>query len=150
MLVLPCSLDENQNEGVVKWLLDTYEDAELCPLEYSQLCSSSCSEADGSLTQYNSSNSEDVDVAAEMSDSGDPVNGREGKGEGEGEGEEGINSGDAEFSATVQADSRDLKLALSLLRMDQVHLLQAVQASKWPFNLKNGLNPAACYLILVA
>jgi 16S rRNA C967 or C1407 C5-methylase (RsmB/RsmF family) len=127
-----CSLDENQNEGVVKWLLDTYEDAELCPLEYSQLCSSSCSEADGSLTQYNGSKSEDVDVAAEMSGSGDPVNGREG--EGEGEGEEGINSGEAECSATAEADSRDLRLALSLVRMDQVHLLQAVRASKWPFN----------------
>ena len=33
-----CSLERSQNEEVVQWLLDTFEDAELCPLELSDLC----------------------------------------------------------------------------------------------------------------
>lgn len=35
-----CSLEKSQNEEVVQWLLDTFEDAELCPLKPTDLCGS--------------------------------------------------------------------------------------------------------------
>jgi hypothetical protein len=147
-----CSLDEKQNEGVVRWLLDTYEEAELCPLEYSQLCSSSYTEADGSLSQHNGIKSEDIDVAAGMSGRGDSLNSSKGEGEGQREGqrERGINIGEAKGRTDAEADSRDLGLALSLIRMDQVHLLQAVRASKWHFNFIDVMSPSHCYLMFVA
>ena len=124
-----CSLDENQNEGVVRWLLDTHEDAELCPVEPSQLCGSV---TDGSLRQYNVIKGEGAGADVDISARGNLLIGIEGERKGGGEGG-GVGEVEGRTEGEAEADSTDLGVALTLIRMDRVQLLQAVRTSKSPF-----------------
>ena len=114
MVYSTCSLDVNQNEGVVEWLLQTCSDAELCHLQLSDLSGSSsstlndqCEEVTGNnlLSHPNASSSLQLDTLTP-------------------------NNVEQHTDTTIECDESDLRHALSLLSMSPLEMVAAVNASK--------------------
>jgi 16S rRNA C967 or C1407 C5-methylase (RsmB/RsmF family) len=131
-----CSLEKSQNEEVVQWLLDTHRDAELCPLELSDLCGrppfkgendistmqtqSHTAEQRAALSKAESVTSsplEDSSSSIEYHTEAVATQCEESKKVSEEEEEE--------------EDMRDLDRALALIALSQPELLQAVEARKY-------------------
>ena len=117
MVYSTCSLDVNQNEGVVEWLLQTCSDAELCPLQLSDLSGTSststspipidqCQEDSGAdlLSHLSACSSLRLDTQT-------------------------LSNAEQHTDSAVGVDS-DLTHALSLLSLSPLEMVAAVDASK--------------------
>jgi 16S rRNA C967 or C1407 C5-methylase (RsmB/RsmF family) len=140
-----CSLEKSQNEEVVQWLLDTHQDAELCPLELSDLCGrpplkgendtstmqtqSHTAEQRAALTKAESVTSSPLEDSSSSSiqDHTEAVAPQ--------------CEGSKKVSEEEEEDIRDLDRALALIALSQPELLQAVEARKYSAQHSNAVVP---------
>jgi 16S rRNA C967 or C1407 C5-methylase (RsmB/RsmF family) len=129
-----CSLEKSQNEEVVQWLLDTHQDAELCPLELSDLCGRPPlkGENDTSTMQTQSHTAEQrAALRKAESVTSFPL---EDSSSGVKDHPEAVATQceeSKEVSEEEEEDMRDLDRALALIALSQPELLQAVEARKY-------------------
>ena len=131
-----CSLEKSQNEEVVQWLLDTHRDAELCPLELSDLCGRPPlkGENETSTMQTQSHTAEkraalrkaESVTSSPLEDSSSSVKDHTEAVATQCEGSKKVSEEKEE-----EEDVRDLDRALALIALSQPELLQAVEARKY-------------------
>ena len=122
-----CSLEKSQNEEVVQWLLDTHQEAELCPLELSDLCGRPPhkGEIDTLTTQTQSQTAEQRAVTSSPLENSCSSN----KYHTEAVATQCEES--KEVSEEEDENMRDLDRALALIALSQPELHQAVEAREY-------------------
>ena len=141
-----CSLEKSQNEEVVQWLLDTFEDAELCPLKLIDLCGSlPCKCVDdasktGTKTETGTKThsltierpmAHKVADLLEFRPLAEPLNLIAGNMNVIGDRSETIVTACQESEEVGDEENRDLTRALALIALSQPDLLQAVRAREY-------------------